>query len=87
MARVQTGGATEGRYTLRYVCPSASGYVFAQVNWDRGPPYFKPTPCRRHERTFIDAFTIPIGATTGDIYVSTYFADGVNVTGAGLEAN
>ena len=71
LVTIQTRRATQARYRVDYTCPSEKGYFIAQINWDKGPVYYRLIECKAQKSSFIETVPIPLGASSGAIYATT----------------
>ena len=67
---VKTHGASAARYQASFQCSSSSGYFIAQINWDVAPVYYRLVPCEAGQVQFSESVVIPVGATSGVVYLS-----------------
>ena len=71
LVNLPTDRAKQARYTVRFRCPSEVGFFIAQINWNKGAPYYRLVACKPQTVSFKEAVPIPIGASQADIYVTT----------------
>ena len=64
-----------------------NGYFVAQINWDKGAPYYRLVACEAKSVTFFEAIPIPIGASQGSIYVTSRETSSIQVKNIILEVN
>lgn len=69
LAKLDTGRASQLRYSARLRCPSAQGVFVAQINWDQGDPYYRLVDCQAQDFSFVEAAAIPYGARQGWLYL------------------
>lgn len=67
---VKTNGAGAARYQASFQCSSSSGYFIAQINWNVAPVYYRLVPCEAGKVQFSESVVIPVGATSGVVYLS-----------------
>lgn len=70
LAVLQTTRAKQARYTVNFDCQSELGLFVAQINWNKGPPYYRLVSCESRQSSFTEAIHIPVGATEGILYVT-----------------
>lgn len=70
IANFSSERAQQARYSVQFACDAPSDSFVAQVNWDKGPAYYRLVSCRAKDVRFSEAIAIPIGAKTGAIYLS-----------------
>jgi len=87
LAVIPTHRANQARYQVEFNCPSASGYFVAQINWDKGSPYYRLVACEAKTVTFIEAIPIPIGANQGSVYVTARDTSSIQVKNITVEVN
>lgn len=87
IARAPTNWARIMRYHAQFQCASAGGYFIAQVNWDRGAPYYRLVRCADGPVEFEEAFPIPGGASLGTIIATSRETSAVTVSRLTLETN
>ncbi|MEY4642560.1 MAG: hypothetical protein RLZZ227_2554 [Pseudomonadota bacterium] len=87
LAGVDIGGVTIVRYRAEFACTSDSGSFVAQINWDRGEPYYHRVRCTGQSTLFSEAVPVPGGASHGDIYLSVSDTDSALITQLSLETN
>jgi len=87
LAVIPTLRAKQARYKVEFICPSESGYLVAQINWDKGPPYYRLVACEARSVTFIEAIPVPIGANQGSIYVTSRDTSSIQVKNITVEVN
>lgn len=63
--------AKQARYSVGFKCPSDDGFFVAQINWDKGAPYYRLVACKTEGVSFTEAVPIPFGASTGILYVTS----------------
>ncbi|WP_217284438.1 hypothetical protein, partial [Herbaspirillum sp. B65] len=63
------------------------GYFVAQINWDKGAPYYRLVACETKSVTFVEAIPIPIGANQGSIYVTSRETGAIQVRNLSVEVN
>lgn len=66
----EVDGARAIRYAVQLDCSSERGNFVAQINWDKGAPYYHVVPCFHKGEKFVEAFPIPPGATKGLMYIT-----------------
>lgn len=71
LAVIPTLRARQARYKVEFICPSEGGYFVAQINWDKGTPYYRLIACESKNVAFAEAIPIPLGASQGSIYVTS----------------
>ena len=71
LAVIPTLRARQARYKVEFICPSEGGYFVAQINWDKGTPYYRLIACEAKNVAFAEAIPIPLGASQGSIYVTS----------------
>jgi hypothetical protein len=79
--------ARQARYKVEFSCPTNSGYFVAQVNWDKGAPYYRLVDCEARTVKFSEAIPIPFGATQGSIYLTSRDTPNLQVKNISLEVN
>lgn len=79
--------ARQARYKVEFTCPSNNGYFVAQINWDKGAPYYRLVACETKSVTFVEAIPIPIGASQGSIYVTSRETASIQVRNLSVEVN
>lgn len=62
-------GAKVARYHVRFRCDGGAGNFIAQINWDVGAPYYRQVACASDPVDFVEAVLVPIGASTGEVYL------------------
>lgn len=88
LAMMPTHRAKQARYSVEFTCPSNNGYFVAQINWDRGAPYYRLVACEEAKSvTFVEAIPIPIGASQGSIYVTSRETASIQVDNIVVEIN
>lgn len=87
LARIKTEGANIARYRVKFKCQSSEGSFIAQVNWDNGPPYYKPIPCDKEFVNFSEAVPVPNGATAAEIYATVRDSKEAYLSELTLETN
>ncbi|MGV0959946.1 MAG: hypothetical protein ACOYB1_08920 [Limnohabitans sp.] len=87
LAAIPTHRAKQTRYKVEFTCPSNSGYFVAQINWDKGAPYYRLIACDEKGVTFAEAIPIPIGANQGSIYVTSRETSSIQVKNITVEVN
>ncbi len=86
IAHAATNWATILRYHARFRCSSAGQFV-AQVNWDKGPPYYRLAACDKAFVDYVETVAIPAGAARADIYATVRGADSGVVSNITLDTN
>jgi hypothetical protein len=71
LAVVDINSAKQARYRVKFSCSSSTGYFIAQINWNNGNPYYRLVPCSTKSVIFAESIPIPIGASKGDLYVTS----------------
>ena len=69
LAVFPTQGAKQARFRVKFDCPSEQGFYIAQINWDKGAPYYRLISCEAKNVSFTEATPIPLGASKGLVYV------------------
>lgn len=87
LAVMPTHRAKQARYKVEFTCPSNNGYFIAQINWDKGAPYYRRVACETQSVTFVEAIPIPIGASQGSIYVTSRETASIQVRNLSVEVN
>jgi hypothetical protein len=87
VSTIATNGASAVRYTVSYICGSASGYFVAQINWDKPPVYYKLLPCSTSRLSFSESIPVPLGTTKGDIYVTSRDTKSIAVQSIKIDLN
>ncbi|MBT9159943.1 MAG: hypothetical protein DDT27_00524 [Dehalococcoidia bacterium] len=87
LAVIPTHSARQARYKVDFTCLSNIGYFVAQINWDKGPPYYRLVACESKSVTFVEAIPIPIGAIHGLIYVKSRETSSIQVKNITVEVN
>lgn len=87
LAVVNTYRASQARYSVAFKCPSDKGYFVAQINWDKGTPYYRLVACKPETSSFVEAVPIPVGATSGIAYVTARDSDSVQVENLMVEVH
>ncbi|WP_154667996.1 hypothetical protein [Pseudoduganella violaceinigra] len=87
VAPVRTLRAKQARYSAHFQCTSEQGFLIAQINWDKGPPYYRLVPCRVKGVSFTENIPIPFGASEGLLYVSARDTAAVQVEDVLVEVN
>lgn len=87
LAVMPTHRAKQARYKVEFTCPSNNGYFIAQINWDKGVPYYRRVACETQSVTFVEAIPIPIGASQGSIYVTSRETASIQVRNLSVEVN
>lgn len=82
---VQAYRSKQARYSVNFICPSESGLFVAQINWDKGAPYYRFITCKPQTTSFVEALPIPVGASTGIVYVTSRDTDSVHVENLSIE--
>lgn len=85
LAEFDTGRASQLRYSVRFTCPEEQGFFVAQVNWDKGDPYYRLVACRAADISFAEAAPIPAGARRGFIYLTARDTPSVQVEDLAVE--
>ncbi|WP_079435533.1 hypothetical protein [Zoogloea sp. LCSB751] len=62
-------GASVARYRVRFRCDAGAGSFIAQINWDVGAPYYRQVVCSSDPVDFVEAVPVPVGASTGEVYL------------------
>lgn len=70
LATIPTQRASQARYRVRLSCPSDTGSFIAQINWDKGAPYYRLVACHAQDFSFTETIAIPPGARKGLLYVT-----------------
>lgn len=70
LANFSSERAQQARYSVRFECFSPLDSFIAQINWDKGEPYYRLVSCRAGNIRFSEAIPIPIGAKRGTVYIS-----------------
>jgi hypothetical protein len=60
----------QARYRAEFSCSSDGGFFIAQINWDKGAPYYRLVACRKQGVSFVEAIPVPMGASQGTVYVT-----------------
>jgi hypothetical protein len=87
VAPIRIQRAKQARYSVHFKCPSDSGFLIAQINWDKGAPYYRLVPCLANGVAFSEAVPIPVGVNEGLLYVTTRETTSAEVTGLMVEVN
>ena len=77
LAVIPVIGAEQARYTVELSCTVNVGSFVAQINWDKGAPYYRLVNCQSQDVFFTEAIPVPAEATKGEIYVTA--RDGAEV--------
>jgi hypothetical protein len=85
LAVMPTHRAKQARYKVEFTCPSNNGYFVAQINWDKGAPYYRLVACETKSVTFVEAIPIPVGASFGSIYVTSRETSSIQVRNISVE--
>jgi hypothetical protein len=84
---VEIGRASVARYSATIRCPGGPGRFIAQVNWDMGRPYYRAVACGQEPVQFTEAFPIPVGARSGQIFVTARETPEALVSGLLIETD
>jgi hypothetical protein len=87
LAVIPTHRARQARYTAEFSCPSNVGYFVAQINWDKGAPYYRLVACDTKIATFVEAIPIPVGSSQGSIFVTSRETSSIQVKNISVEVN
>ncbi|HEY9825709.1 MAG TPA: hypothetical protein V6D19_09690 [Stenomitos sp.] len=87
LAVIPTHRKKQARYKVEFTCPSKNGYFVAQINWDKGAPYYRLVACETKIVTFFEAIPIPIGASQGSIYLTSRETTSIQVRNISVEVN
>lgn len=79
VATFQTHRADQARYKILFSCPSSDGFFVAQINWDKGSPYYRLVACQTKGASFMEALPIPLGASQGVVYITARDTFGVQI--------
>lgn len=85
VANVYTFRARQARYSIEFKCTSDAGFFVAQINWDRGAPYYRLIPCEAKDVQFNEAIPIPVGANKGLIYATARETNEIHVKNIKVE--
>jgi len=79
--------AKQARYSVHFKCPSDTGFLIAQINWDKGAPYYRLVPCLTKGVSFAESVAIPFGANQGLLFVTVRDAASAQVEDLLVEVN
>jgi hypothetical protein len=86
VAHAITNWARIMRYRARFRC-KAPGQFIAQVNWDKGPPFYRLVTCDIGFRDYEDTFSVPAGALHATLYATVHGTNGGVVSDISLDSN
>jgi hypothetical protein len=72
------------KYEATIACEGKDENFIAQINWDKGAPYYKLIECSAQELQFSETGQIPVGATKGILYLSAHAASKITVKSISL---
>lgn len=72
------------KYEVAIACEGKEDNFIAQINWDKGAPYYKLVECSAQELQFSETGLIPVGATSGVLYLSARAASKITVKSISL---
>lgn len=87
IAKIETKGASFARYSVSFKCESRTGFFVAQVNWNKGPVYYKLLPCSDSIVSFTESILVPLGSSNGDVYITSRDATAISVKSLKIELN
>ncbi|MCX2545079.1 hypothetical protein [Pseudomonas sp. COW5] len=79
VSTIDTQNSRSAKYEVTFECSSNTGSFIAQINWNVLPVYYKLIPCSQGRVTFSETLPIPVGATSGNVYITARDRDTVNV--------
>ena len=79
--------AKQVRYQIQFSCPSELGFFVAQINWDKGPPYYRLVTCKSKKVAFKEAAPVPVGASQGLLYLTVRETNSAQVTNLVMEVH
>lgn len=79
--------AKQARYSVQFTCLSKNGFFVAQVNWDKGSPYYRLVPCDATMVSFAEAIPVPVGASKGEVYITSRDTAQIQVRDITVEVN
>lgn len=60
----------QAHYAIKFTCPAKAGFFIAQINWDKGAPYYRLVACEAGSTAFQEAVPIPPGVSRGELYAT-----------------
>lgn len=87
VAKVELNYARILRYRVTFRCADPAGTFMADINFDRGAAFHRAVSCAVGPVDFEDAFPIPLGAETGQIFATFRDTAGGQVSALTLETN
>ena len=72
------------KYEATIACEGKDENFIAQINWDKGAPYYKLVECSAQELQFSETGQIPMGASKGILYLSARAASKITVKSISL---
>lgn len=88
LAVIQTYRSNQARYSIDFNCLSGNGYFVAQINWNKGAAYYRLVACNSKNSkklSFAEVVPIPVGASTGMVYVTARDSDFVYIENLSIE--
>ena len=79
ISTIDSQNSKSAKYDVTFECSSNSGSFIAQINWNVPPVYYKLIPCNEGRTRFTETLPIPVGATSGDVYITARDRDNVEV--------
>lgn len=87
LADLRTHRSKQARYRVEFNCSSENGFFVAQINWDKGVPYYRLVACKAEGASFIEAIPIPLGASQGTLYVTVRDTSSAQVENMSVEVH
>lgn len=84
---VRLAGAGAVRYSVRFRCEDGAGSFIAQINWDVGVPYYRQVACSLDPVDFVETVPVPLGASTGEVYLGVNGKTRAKVSHIEIETN
>lgn len=77
---ISTGDARVARFLTSFACASDEGYLVVTLNWDSGWTWSRLLPCSPETRDYQEAFVIPNGVRSADLYIAVQDASSALVS-------
>ena len=87
LANLPVFRSRQARFGVKFNCPAKTGYFIAQINWDKGAPYYRLVACEAGGTFFDEAVPIPPGSTRAELYATVRDSDPVQVEKLTVELN
>lgn len=84
---VPTHHAGQVRYNVDLQCTTGNETFVLQIYWDKGRPNSRPVACDPKVPVFTEVVSIPLGASSGAVFISAYEKDAIRLRNLSVEVH